>query len=204
MVDIYDKAAGKVADHLAKATGWKKTSDDYQSMKYGIDALMRNCVSVALLLIIGYVLGIFSHVALFMLTFGALRSVSFGAHAPNPLVCTIYGIIRTIGGAILALSMTNMLPAASLLITLAIDFVAVYCFWRYAPAETKKRPIPPGQRKRFARLSKISVIGVIVLRLILLKFSLSAYANTIAIATLAQAINLCPFMFRLFEKKQIS
>lgn len=205
MTDFYDKAAGRIADHFAKPVNWQRDSDDYLKMKYGIDAILRNAVSILLLMLVGYFLGILNYVLVFMLTFGFLRLVSFGVHAPNPLACMVYGIIRTIGGTGLALLLAAMTTTWSIwAIALTIDVLVIICFWRYAPAETRKRPIPPGQRKRFARLSKVTVAGILLVHLLLMVFSLPTYANTVAIAMLAQAINLCPFMYRLFEKPTAS
>lgn len=205
MVDFYARAADKLAGHLARSVGWTKESNDYQRMRYSIDAILRNAVTVIMLLLIGFGLNMFLHVLVFLLAFGALRLVSFGVHAPNPIACTAMGVVRTIGGAWLAVWLANTLPARLLwLLMLLIDAFSVYTFWQYAPAETKKRPIPPGQRRRFTALSRVTLAAGIVAQLILLVLAHNAYASTMAIAALAQAINLCPFMFRLLEKPQAS
>lgn len=197
MRDVYERAAGAVADKLAKPTGWSRESDDYQVMKYGIDAILRNTVTVLLLMVIAFFLGIAPYTAVFLLVFGALRSVSFGVHAPNPYLCTLVGFIRTIGGTCLALWLARIFPVWG---ALPICAVSSLIFWRYAPAETRKRPIPPGQRKRFTLLSRRTLLLVLAIVLLLSVLKQAKYAYAAAMALAWQTMNLCPFMYRLFEK----
>jgi len=197
MKDWFERWIERIANRLAHSTHWEKNSQEYQSMKYGLDALLRNAIGVLLLMLAAFALQIPLQCAVFLLIFGFLRSASFGVHANSIWLCTLLSFVRTLGGVYLALFLKNHAPVWVLI---AMSILSLTLFWRYAPAETTKRPIPPKQRKRFTEKSRFYIVLVVIQVWELQGFGQREYAFIVAMAMLLQSINLCPVMYRIFEK----
>lgn len=163
--------------------------------RYGIYIFYINALKTLVLLLIALVSGMLQQVILFALPYAALRLFSFGVHLKTPLACTVLGLVYYLGGT--ALAMYIDIPLS---LHIAICCICFICFLFYAPAETKKRPIPQRQRKPF-KIKALTVLSVLMALAAYL--SASGYPvcrNLILIATVCQTVNILPLTYKIIKE----
>jgi len=151
-------------------------------------------VKTLLLVIVALILGILPYVAVFALAYGALRVYSFGVHLNNSFLCTAIGFVFYLGSVYLSLYVDIPLWARiALLIVVTVGFAI------YAPAQTKKRPIPEHQSKVLKRKSLI-VLAIVVVVVFALHLPFSVFSSLVLMAAVCQTVNLLPTTYKIFNE----
>jgi len=189
---LYEFLVNKTVGILAPQLGCEQGSPTYDKLKYGIYVFYINAVKTLLLVIVALILGILPYVAVFALAYGALRIFSFGVHLNNSLLCTAIGFVYYLGSVYLSLYAEVPLWARiALIIVSTVGFVA------YAPAQTKKRPIPEYQQKLLKRKSLI-VLAIVAVAVFTLHYPVPVFSSLILMAAVCQTLNLLPSTYKIF------
>ena len=168
----------------------------YGWIAYGAGMLFINLINTFALFALVWLFRIpLAHVAVFALSYGLLRFVSFGAHADRLLVCTLLSMTYFIGGILLAQHGAIPLPIT----VISYGFSAV-AFFKYAPAETKKRPLD-GNLVLFRVLSLLAFLLSLAACIGLRVHHNTIYSNLVLIATLCQSVNLLPITYHLLTER---
>jgi len=180
---------------LAPKLGCKPGSVTYDKLRYGTHVFYINGVKTLLLVIVAVILGILPYVAVFGLAYGALRLYSFGVHLNNSLHCTAIGMVYYLGSVYLSLYMG--IPFIAMVVLLLLSVV---CFAAYAPAQTKKRPIPKHQRKKLKRKSLI-MLTVVICSAFTLYQPFPVFSSLVCMAAACQSVNLLPMTYKIFNRR---
>jgi len=166
-----------------------------ETARYGIYIFYINVLKTLLLLLIALVFGILKQVVLFALPYAALRLFSFGVHLKTPMACTALGLVYYLGGTALAMYIDIPLP-----LRITLWCICFLCFLRYAPAETKNRPIPQRQRKPF-KIMSLTVLSVLMAIAVYLSASgYPVYRNLFLIAAVCQTVNILPLTYTIVKE----
>lgn len=171
--------------------------ENYAEMRSGILTTVVYIVNTALLIVLSLWLRIVPEVLLFVVVYGLLRSASFGFHWPKAWICLTTSMVEYIGLSLLA----KWLPATTydLYWRLGIWVLCLVVVIRYAPAPTKKRPLPKSHYKPYQIASIVAMLLFGVAIALLTWLGQSAYANVVTFAIACQAVYLLPVLFRYFE-----
>lgn len=191
---MYDVLVAKTIRVLAPRMGCAPGSLIYDKLWYGIYIFYINIIKTAGLLVIAYILGIVPYVLLFMLALGALRLYSFGVHVKSSFLCTLIGLAVTLSSTYISLHVN--IPIA---LKIPILLACVVSFVAYAPAQTKKRPIPEKQRNPFRKKSLYLLTTVIFMVFIFYPFP--AVSNLLFIAAVCQAVNILPATYKILKEE---
>ena len=191
---LYEYMVNKTVSALAPKLGCEPNSPTYDKLKYGTHVFYINAVKSLLLIIVALVLGILPYVAVFALVYGALRIYSFGVHLNNSLLCTVIGFVYYLGSVYLSLYAEVPLWAR-----VALLAVSTMGFVVYAPAQTKKRPIPARQRKILKKKSLV-ILAVVAVAVFILHHLSPVFSSLILMAAVCQTVNLLPSTYRIFKE----
>ena len=164
-------------------------------MKYGIYIFYINTLKTLLLLIVALFFGILPQICVFALAYAALRLFSFGVHLKTPLGCTVLGLVYYLGGTFIA--MRVIIPFLAQILLWCGCFL---CFALFAPAQTKKRPIPQRQRKPY-KIKALTVLSVLMATAIYA--AASGYfvtGNLILSAAVCQTVNILPLTYKIVKE----
>ncbi len=166
------------------------SNDELERMRYGLEAVYIFVTKSIVVFTISYFMGLLKSTAIFLIAYGLIRSFACGIHAKKSWVCLLFSGLLFIGLPYLCsiLELNNYLR-------LAINLFSFICIYRYAPADTKKRPIVNKKKRIFLKI--ISVI--ISLVYISLSFILedAFLCNTFIIALFLESIMILPLTYKI-------
>lgn len=185
---ILDGAIGLIKNH------YPNYSDiELKTIRYGLEGIYITITKTIIIFTLAILLGIFKELLIIVLLYNFLRMFSFGAHANDSLSCLIGSTVIFIGITHLCTFVT--IPKTIKIIVILLCFIL---FFKYSPADTKKRPIvDPKRRKvyKFLSLFVIIIYGSIVI--ISNNFFLT---NAITSATIIQAFFISPLSYQLLKQ----
>ena len=166
--------------------------DDLEKIKYGLEVIYIFITKSLVVFTISYFLGILKYTLLFSLFYSLIRSFACGLHAKKSWVCTLSSAIIFI--IIPYLCKILILPTT---IKFILSLLAIITIYRYAPADTQKRPII--NKKRRKNLKVISTL--ITLIYIILIFTLKNHVldNTLLLSIVLESIMISPLTYKIFK-----
>ena len=145
-------------------------------IRYGLEAIYLSLTKVIVILSITLLLGIFKEAILLLLLFNGLRITAFGIHASKSWMCWLSSSILFIGFPYLCIYL--QIP---LYVHYVIIIFSILCFFLYAPADTKKRPLVRKNRR-----TKFNTKSMLL-------------QNMITCSMLIESVLIHPFTYRIFH-----
>lgn len=188
-LNYIDKKINQFATYLQK----RNNLDHIQFLKIrlGLQVVVSNINKT----IVTYGIAIFMHMFWYTLVmhiaYMMLRFHAHGAHAKSALLCYIQNIIIFI---LLPWLMIHL--DINMWIYYILSFIGLIIVITYAPAATKKQPIP----KRLVNRKKIFSISIYVILSILSLIIKQPFAQLIILGLLIETISLLPIFFSKEDK----
>lgn len=192
-MNLYRYLADKTAAVLAPHIGCDVGDKTFDRLWYGTYVFYINLCKTVLLVIVALLLGILPYVLVMALALGLLRTTSFGIHLESSLLCTALGFAYYLGGVYLAMHVWIPWPVKAVLLTGCLA-----AFLAYAPAETKKRPIPEHRRGPLKRLSVLFLV-LIATAMFSTHSTLQIYSNLLLMGAVGQTVNILPVTYNIIR-----
>lgn len=183
-LNYFDNKIDQFATYLQKRNNLDHIQ--FLQVRLGMQVLAKNIGKLIVMYTLAYILDIFLYTLITNLSFYLIRIYAHGAHAPSSFWCYIESITLFI---ILPLLILHLHINGTIMIVLTIICLGLVI--KYAPAATKKKPIP----KRLIKQKKyLSIIISTILFIITLLVN-EQYAQFIQLGIIIEAITLLPFFF---------
>lgn len=179
----------KAITNIEKYNNYSDTK--LKEIKYGLETIYLTIFKIIVITIINLILGSLKELLLIFLFYGLLRLTGFGLHAKKSLHCWIASLLMFI-------ILPNIIDMITLpkLLQVSLSTLGLLLLARYAPADTKKRPII-NKRKRI--VYKVSTIFISILYILYIIFANNVYiSNILMISILIQAFLVLPSSYKLF------
>ncbi len=191
---LFKKWSTMWAEGLSRTTG---ETDTYKiaMVRYVFESILSFCLSVTVLLIVAWLLGIVKEALLIGLTGAFIKTFTGGLHMSTPLRCAVGGAVTLVG--ISYLSIVFPITAIPNFIVILILIAANVIVWLKAPIESPGKPLGDRQKVILAILSKIIVFLVSIACLLWPK---AWGINEIFYGAVFQLLNLLDWTARGMEK----
>ena len=166
--------------------------DKLDEIRYGLEATYLSLTKTFVILLVCLILGILKESLILLVLFNFLRLTAFGIHATKSWMCWISSSITFIGLPFLC--KTIVLPDYILII---IGFICLLCFFLYAPADTKKRPLIHAKRRLVYKIITL-VVGLIYVVLLFI-INNSFLHNVLVCAMLIESVLIHPLTYKIFR-----
>lgn len=155
-----EKIANNIAGNIASELNLGK--DKEEVIAYGTFALMQILVSIGLVIIFGIIFKCLIEALIISFSTSILRKYSGGVHAGTPALCTIIGTVLCIGQSLfIKYAIVEYAGERVILILSIIACVwAIYTVKKYAPVDSKNKPIKKIERRK--RMKKASLLVLCV------------------------------------------
>lgn len=163
-----------------------------EEIRYGLMGIYTLVTKTSAILILSIILGFFEKFILFLILYGILRSVGFGAHAKSNLMCWIFSTLMLLGiPYIFTIIKFNSTYKTVIWIVCFINFL-IFC-----PADTDKRPMINKLRKlKF----KIAILFISLIYLVML-FKIENISNLILASMVLETLLTNPLGYILMGQK---
>jgi len=171
----------------------KYSNKDLEKLRYGLEGLYLTITKMIVIISLSIYLGIFKETIITLFLFNIIRYTGFGFHAEKSWHCLILSTIYFIGIPLFFLHVQ-----LSDLIILSICFLCIISYLLFAPADTKKRPLP-NKKKRKIRKFATFFIGIIYS--IMIFIINDTVLTALLLSTLVvQAIIIQPLLYKIFQQ----
>lgn len=166
--------------------------DKLDEIRYGLEATYLSLTKTFVILFVCILLGIIKEALIVLLFFNLLRMTGFGLHASKSWMCWISSSITFIGIPLLCRSV--VLPTYILGIVAGLCLI---CFFLYAPADTKKRPLIHKKRRMIYKAITVLIGITYIIMVFLIKQSL--IQNALVSAMLIESVLIHPLTYKIFK-----
>lgn len=171
-----------------------RTELELKKIKYGIEVILINLSKFIILMVISYFFKIMPHTLLIMVSFGLVRKSAFGLHSQNSIICTLICVLSFSGGVYI--SKYYPLETKSIVY---IFVVMITLFMKYAPADTKRRPLIG--RKFRNKLKRKTLITTLLLFAIILKINNQTINTLITLGVVMECICILPITYKILGRR---
>ncbi|MFT2003710.1 accessory gene regulator AgrB [Staphylococcus aureus] len=183
-MNYFDNKIDQFATYLQKRNNLDHIQ--FLQVRLGMQVLAKNIGKLIVMYTLAYILNIFLFTLITNLTFYLIRRHAHGAHAPSSFWCYVESILLFI---LLPLVIVNnhINPLIMIILTvISLGIISVY-----APAATKKKPIPVRLIKRKKYYAIIVSLTFFIITLIIKE----PFAQFIQLGIIIEAITLLPIFF---------
>ena len=190
---LINSVAQSLAGRLNHFIG--KEGPAYTKMTLGMEVFIINVTKLIIIYILAAILGILAQTAILHIAYIMIKRCSFGLHALNSTVCTVVSccIFVAIPWFLQGIGINNIIVAAA--------FVPIIlCLYKYAPADTKARPLI-GKNLR-AQLKRKTVVCGIVLMAITLLVPGGHAKLLLTLGAGFQCISILPLTYKILKRSE--
>ena len=159
---------------------------------YGLEGIYILITKTIGIFSLAYILGILKETIIFTLIYNAIRTTSFGLHAKESWMCWISSSIIFLGVPYIANNVTLIIA-----LRLIIGITCILYIYKYAPADTHKRPIVnPKLRRKYKLTSTLIAITMVTLSLLISNMFIQ---NCLIFALVVQSFMISPQVYKIFK-----
>lgn len=175
----------------------KKHHSNYDNLmldkiKYGLESLYILITKTIFIFSLAYLLGIIKEFIIFMVLYNIIRMPSFGLHASKSWICLIGSTLIFILSTVLC-----QIVKLPIIVKSLIGIICILYIFKYAPADTHKRPIIDKKRRKILKTIS-AIIAIIFVIIALLKIN-NFISNALIMALIIQSLMISPFVYRMFK-----
>ena len=184
---LLDFAVKNIKDNHPDYTD--ETIDEY---RYGLEGFYMLISKSILIFSIALILNIFKEMFILFIVFNSLRVTGFGLHASKTWICIVSSL-----SIFIVLPLISRILIIPNTIEIIIGLIYIILLYKYAPADTQKRPIV--NKKRRERYKFITTIIGICLVFINLLIKDSTISNLIIFGMSVEVFMILPISYKLFN-----
>lgn len=172
----------------------KKEGLELEKMKLGLEIFFINISKLIIVCLIASHFSLLKEALFMIVVFGSIRSTAFGLHAKSSMVCTLITSMMFVAGPYVSyhIKLDNYL-------VLAAFIIMIFCFYKYAPADTENHPIL-GEKLRL-KLRKKTVLKSLLFMFITLIVKIQVIKVMIVLSTVFNVMNILPITYKILNRR---
>ncbi len=160
-------------------------------IKYGFEVLYLTLTKIFVIYLISIILHTTKELSLIFLFYGILRLTGFGLHANKSIECWISSILIFV-----IIPLIVKFLEIPLYLRIIVSLIMIILLIKYAPADTKKRPLINEKKRKIYKI--ITAITSIVYFIINIIIKNPLLQNIIMFSMFIQVIVVLPISYKLF------
>ena len=161
-------------------------------IRYGLEGIYLSITKLIIIFLLAILLNILKEMIFMLIIFNILRTTGFGLHATKSWICLVSSSVIFLGGPLLA----KIIIINNLLKTI-LSITSVILIYKYAPADTKKRPLIKEKKRNIYKF--ITTIKCIILNIFIIFIKNNIITNLIILGIYAEVIVILPKTYKLFN-----
>jgi len=162
---LSNKISGKIADELSL------DKDQREVINYGAFAVIQITASLAVVALLGFLLGVLPEALVVSFSMSILRQFSGGGHASRPAICVVIGTIVTISIALFAHYAGGYLDGYAVSVAAVLFYIwSFYTVLKRAPVDSAAKPISSEAKRKIMKRVSLIILSVYILLTLLLVY----------------------------------
>ncbi|MCL1864022.1 MAG: accessory gene regulator B family protein [Defluviitaleaceae bacterium] len=188
------RAAVVVAHKINQHMTTPKEGVAFKKIVLGVEILFINISKLTILVALAAILGVLPQTILALIGFNALRCTAAGVHAESKYGCIITSTILMV--IVPFFTWGIYIPRSATVIIFALIFIAM---WKYAPMDTKSRPLL-GQKKR-EMLKLVSMVTSVVIAAFLIVSPFQEANFMVILGAVYATVAILPATYKLLNRE---
>lgn len=161
-------------------------------IRYGLEGIYLSITKLIIIFLLAILLNILKEMIFMLIIFNILRTTGFGLHATKSWICLVSSSVIFLGGPLLAkiIIINNLLK-------MILSITSVILIYKYAPADTKKRPLIKEKKRNIYKF--ITTVNCIILNILIIFIKNNIIVNLIILGIYAEVIVILPKTYKLFN-----
>lgn len=168
------------------------TETKLSEIRYGLEGMYLSVTKLFVIFLLAMLLNILNEMIFMLVIFNILRSTGFGLHATKSSICLLSSSLIFLGGPLVA----KIIIINNLLKTI-LSITSVILIYKYAPADTKKRPLIKEKKRNIYKF--ITTVNCIILNILIIFIKNNIIVNLIILGIYAEVIIILPKTYKLFN-----
>lgn len=169
-----------------------QSEEQLEIIEYGLEAIYITITKTIIIFIIAYFLGILKELVILLIFYNLIRMTGFGLHATKSSYCLISSFLIFIGSTYLCKFI--IIPTYIKLILCITNILLIY---KWAPADTEKRPIISKKRRSIYKI--LSTVIAITFSFISILITNQYISNCLIISVSIECLMISPYIYKLFK-----
>ncbi len=163
-----------------------------EEYRYGLEGFYIFITKTIIIFTLALILNVFTEMLILFLSFNALRVPGAGLHASKGSIC-----LSCSSFIFLVLPFVLKLFIIPFNLKIVIGIIAIILIYRYAPADTAKKPII--KKKRREKLKFATTINCILLVILFITINNELISNLIIAGVFVEIFMILPISYKLFN-----
>lgn len=182
---------------ISKCMNYIKSKTDYNDVKlkeieYGLVGIYLTISKLIVIALIALLLGIMKETIIFLLLFNIVRATAFGLHASKSWMCLVSSTIFFIGIPLVSINIS-----INIYLKLILAILSTIYIFKYAPADTHKRPIVNKKRRKVYKI--ISTIISIIYTILIIIIDNNFISNCLLFSLILESFMISPIIYKIFK-----
>lgn len=178
--------------NIVKKNNSSISDEELEVITYGLEGIYLTFTKFVVLILVSLILGILKEVILLSIFYNIIRFVAFGLHASKSIHCLIMSLIMFVGGTYFCLYVP-----LNAFVKICLAGVCVIILFKYAPADTEKRPIISKKRRMMFKI--LSTLFGLIYTLIIIWFSNSYLSMFLLVGMIEATVMIHPLSYKMLS-----
>lgn len=163
-----------------------------EEISYGLESIYLTFTKLIIIFCLAFIFKIEIKVLTLLIFYNIIRINAFGLHATKSIYCLITSLLLFIGGVYVAEWLH-----INLFIKIIVSTICVVCLFKYAPADTEKRPLV--NKKKRTRYKFLSTLSGVIYTILIIKFNNNIVSNYLLIGMIESVLMIHPAIYKFFK-----
>lgn len=192
-MSIHEYIVNKTTNYVIDNTS-KKTDDEVEILKYGIEVIFMNVSKLLIIYILAYMLGYLFETLFVTIAFGLIRSFASGLHVKGFLKCLSFSI-----AIFTFVIVSGNLIISSYILKIIISIILISGIYIYSPSDTQEKPYFDEENRQ--KLRKRASLVAIFYSLIWINSIFASYSKYFMPILLIQLILIHPLSYKMLGRR---
>ena len=168
------------------------TDIQLEEVEYGLESIYLTITKTIIIFSLAAILNIFNEVIILTVFYNIIRCTAFGLHATKSIYCLASSLIMFIGGVYIC-NYINF----NFYVKLILCIICLICIFKYAPADTYKRPIIKATKRKKYKI--ITFISASIFTILILAYNTNILSNYLLVGMIYSVIMIHPLVYKIFK-----
>lgn len=168
------------------------SKEKLEIIEYGLEGFYLTMSKLIVIFALGFILGKLKKILMLLLFYNIIRFFAFGLHAKKSYQCLIMSLLFFIGGVYICDYMYISLELKAIIL-----IISIFLIYKYAPADTEKRPLVNKKKRKMYKI--YSILTSLIYSIFIILCSDNVVSNYLLVGLIAETLMILPLSYKILK-----